>query len=584
MRAPPAVLPSIRWRSIGVLALVLLSGCGGGLRRFPLAEPLWVDPDQRPFSPPPPEWYSPYVWDGVDNSVFRPLSEFFLFQPDTEALNVNSMDEVPDSSWFTNRLSRRTLSPVEVAQGACEDLDPSIPGIDDDVRGPLTIVRGKPDGSSPGFFVRDSRGVMYLMKPDGELQAERPSASDAIGAAVFWAAGYYAPCNRVVYVDRAELILDPTAEVRRTDGRRGPLRQRTVDEIVARAGRRADGKLRFSLSRFIDGEPIAPWTYEGTWPHDPNDVIPHQHRRDVRGMYVLSSWLSHIDSRQENTMASWMELEDGRGFVRHYMIDFSDTLGILYTWQALALRFGHSGYFDVQHMAEDFVTLGLLDRPWHHSRFGEAGSVLGYYDLERYVPDAWRPGYPNPAYERMTEHDAAWMTRIVARFGDEHVRALVDRGRFSSELIQDELFRIMRGRRDRILERWLTRLSPLTDPHTEEAGARVCLEDLALTSGIRPPDTRVYHARGYAGDALEARDAPLETRPGGRVCVQTPRVPGASPERPGYLVIDVVARTEGRETTGALRMHAYDLGANVRVVGLERLHPAGSAPPEPPTP
>lgn len=571
----------VRAISYGVIGALALAGCGGGLRRFPLAETMWVDPDRRPYSPAPPEWYSPYVWDGVDNSVFRPLSEFWQFQPDTEAVNVNAMDEVADSSWFTNR---GPLSPLEVAYGACEDLDPSVPGVDDDVHGPLTIVRGKPDGSNPGFFVRDPSGQMYLMKPDGELQAERPSASDAIGAAVFWAAGYYAPCNRVVFVEPGDLVLDPTAEVRRTDGRRGRLRQETVDEILELAVRAPDGRLRFSLSRFIDGQPIAPWTYEGTWPHDPNDVVPHQHRRDVRGMYVLSSWLSHIDSRQENTMASWMEVEGERGYVRHYMIDFSDALGILFTWEALARRFGHSGYFDVQHMAEDFVTLGLLDRPWHHSEFGPAGNVLGYYDLERYVPDEWRPGYPNPAYERMTEHDAAWMTRIVARFGDEHLRALIERGRFSSPVVRDELFRIMHGRRERILERWLTRLSPLTDPRPEAEGARVCVEDLALTSGIRPPETRVYHARGYAGDALEPRETALEARPEGRVCVETPRVPGASAARPGYVVIDVVARTEGRETTGPLRIHAYDLGDEVRVVGLERLHPEGDAPPEAPAP
>ncbi|AKF09596.1 hypothetical protein [Sandaracinus amylolyticus] len=554
------------------LALALLSGCGGGLRRFPLAEPMWLDRDRRPFTPQPPEWYSPYVWDGADNSVFRPLADVWRFELDREAVNVNAMDEVPDSSWYTNRLSRGPLSPIQIAYGPCADVDPAIPGVDDDVPGPLTIVRGKPDGSNPGFFVRDANGQMYLMKPDGDLQAERPSASDAIAASVYWSAGFFAPCNRVVFVRREDLVLDPGAEVRRTDGRRGPLAQQTVDEILDKAVELPDGRLRFSLSQFIDGEPIAPWTYEGTWPHDPNDVIPHEHRREVRGMYVLSSWLSHIDSRQENTMSAWIEVEGDRGYVRHYMIDFSDTLGILFTWDALARRFGHSGYFDVQHLTEDFLTLGLLDRPWHHAQYGAAGNILGYYDLERYEPDQWRPGYGNPAYERMTEHDAAWMTRIVARIGDEHLRALIDRGRWSSLTVRDEVFRIVRGRRDRVLERWLTRLSPLTQPVPEQDGARVCVEDLALTSGLRDPDTRVYLARGFAGDDYEPRAVALETRAEGRVCVEMPRVAGASHDHPGYVIAEIVARSEGRETTGPLRLHAYDLGDEVRIVGLERLH------------
>ena len=115
-------------------------------------------------------------------------------------------------------------------------------------------------------------------------------------------------------------------------------------------------------------------------------------------MYVLDAWTDHIDSRQENTMAAWMTPTDsGEGYVRHYMIDFSDTLGILYPWQGLAERFGHSGYFDVQHIVEDFLSLGLADRPWHHAQYGVAGRTLGYYDLERYVPDQWRPWLPAAA-------------------------------------------------------------------------------------------------------------------------------------------------------------------------------------------
>jgi hypothetical protein len=562
-----------------VLLALIAGGCATSLRRFPLAEPVWVDDDTRAFGPRPASWYSPYVWDGADNSTFRQMSGVFRFELHRDALNVNALDEVPDSSWYTNRLSRRALEPHAIAYGACEDEDPSIPGVDDDIHGRLTITRGKPDGSNPGFFVRDEAGRMYMMKPDGELQRERPSASDAIGAAVYHAAGYFTPCNRVVYIQRENLVLDPSAEVRRTDGFRGPLTPELVENIVRQAGVAPDGRLRFSLSRFVEGQPISPWTYEGVWQDDRNDVFPHEHRRDVRAMYVLSSWLSHIDSRQENTMASWIPADDTRGHVRHYMIDFSDTLGILFHWAALARRFGYSGYFDPQHMIEDFLTFGLVDRPWYHVEFGPAGAELGYFNVEHYVPDQWRPGYPNPAYERMTEQDAAWMARIVARFSDDAIRALVERGRFTNPAVADELFRVLRGRRDRILERWLTRLSPLTDPVRDASSRRVCLEDRAVTSGIRDAARRRYEARAYVGDRLDDVPMGAPTIVEGRVCVDVPRTDGSS-ARPSYLVLDVVARTEGGETTAPLRIHAYDLGGtDVRVVGLER--PGGQGRPSP---
>ena len=36
---------------------------------------------------------------------------------DVRALNVNTVDEVPDSSWFTNRIGRHDLSVAEVVKG-----------------------------------------------------------------------------------------------------------------------------------------------------------------------------------------------------------------------------------------------------------------------------------------------------------------------------------------------------------------------------------------------------------------------------------------------------------------------------------
>ena len=32
-------------------------------------------------------------------------------------MNVNSLDEVPDSTWFTNRIGRRDMSMAEIVRG-----------------------------------------------------------------------------------------------------------------------------------------------------------------------------------------------------------------------------------------------------------------------------------------------------------------------------------------------------------------------------------------------------------------------------------------------------------------------------------
>src|SRR5262245_30739795 len=68
--------------------------------------------------------------------------------PDAEpARNVNALDEVPNSSWFENRIGARDMSPDEVARGPVTLGPPQLP---------LTVVRGKDTGGgNPGFFVRD---------------------------------------------------------------------------------------------------------------------------------------------------------------------------------------------------------------------------------------------------------------------------------------------------------------------------------------------------------------------------------------------------------------------------------------------
>jgi hypothetical protein len=98
----------------------------------------------------------------------------------------------------------------------------------------------------------------------------------------------------------------------------------------------------------------------------------------------------------------------------------------------------------------------------------------------------------------------------------------------------------------------------------------LCLEDLAITSGIRHDGGRRYEARARTGEAGDPVVAPIESQGEGRVCVTLPRAPDASASRPAYLVVEIVASTRGRETTGPLRVHAYDTGAAMRVVAIER--------------
>lgn len=555
-----------RWALRLLIPSALLAAtvaCGGSsLRRFPQQPPVLRVDDRRPYAPAPVGFYSPYIWDGANYSVFRPASRYWLFETKKPALDVNALDEVPNSSWFTNRLSARPMTPEEVHRGACDDADDT-PAL------PWTVVGGKPDGANPGFQAKDDEGTRFLVKVDGLEQPERATTADVVGAALFHAAGYWVPCNRVAFVRKEDLRLKEGAEVRRTNGSVEPLTRETIDTIMSKATEVEPGLFRVSLSEFISGRPIGPFRYEGVRDDDLNDTIPHQHRRSLRAMRLLAAWIEHVDTRQENTMLAWIQTsDDGMGFTRHYRIDFGESFGIVAGPHGIPQRLGHAGYFDLGQMATDFVTLGLLDRPWYDKELGPAGEVLGYYRADTFDAEAWRPGYPNPAFDNATEADLAWMARIIARLTPDHIRALVERAHLRNEVMEREIVRVMTVRRQKMLERYLTRLSPLTGPELREG--RVCLQDLAVWTRTRDLATRRYRARAYIEGAGSQS---LDARPtdDARVCVEVPRAPQAGPDSPRYVVVDLVSSSVGRETAGPARLHFWDDGGGApMLVGLER--------------
>jgi hypothetical protein len=545
---------------LSLLVLCALAlGCSSGLRQFPLKDPMWRDPDQHPFQGTPEEYHSPFAWDAANQLVFRPVSRFFAVDPAGEAVNVNAFDEVPDSSWFTNRIGKNGMSLDAASQGACE-----IPLPDADK--PWTVKGAKPNGFNPGFFVKAENGKKYLMKFDGVSEAPRPTSADVICTRIFYAAGYFTPCNRIVYFDKKILKIDEDAKSEDASGEEVKLTQEHIEAVLKKGVRLKDGRYRASLSQFIDGKPLGPWTYEGRRSDDPNDVINHEDRRELRGMEVLAAWLGYTDSREQNTMASFIGDGD-TGYVRHYMLDVGNSFGSVWEPPMLGRRIGHAYYLDFPYVMEDFITFGTIQRPWDDLRFGPTGKVFGYYDVEHFNPDRFRPGYPNPAFVRKSERDSAWMARILARLTDEHLAAIVENAGMQPRY-RDRLLEVMHGRRQKSLRRYLTRLSPLTWPTVSRRKGQLCLEDLGLSSKIASAATRKYAVRAWLDDSLTpATPGTVRLEEGRFVCLPLPAVPDATKSDPRYLIVDVTAS----DTEGPARVHLYHLGASdYRVVGLER--------------
>lgn len=549
-------------------------GCAaGGVRQYPLKAPLRVDGDRRPFKGEPEEYFSPFGWDAANQTIFRPIAQFFAVDPGERAKNVNALDEVPDSSWFTNRIGQYEMTPEQVARGPC--VTPQL-----DVRGPWTVTGAKPNGANPGFLIKASDDRRYLLKFDGVIEGPRPTAADVVGSRIYHAAGYFVPCNRIVYFHDRILRIDPDAEAEDEQGNDVPLARHHIDTVLSKALRLPDGRYRANASLFIEGKPIGPWTYEDTRDDDPNDVIPHEDRRELRGARVLAAWTNHFDSREQNTLAAFMKQDSDMGYVRHYVIDFGDCFGSIWEPPMLGRRIGYAYYLDFNYVAEDFLTLGLVRRPWDRARFGPTGAVFSYYDVELFEPHAWRPGYPNPAFGRMDEGDAAWAARIVARFTDEHIDAIVAMARFDNPAHAARLSGVLKGRRDKVLRRYLTRRSPLTDPTVRIAktGSFLCLSDLGVISGVASASSRAYAARLVWPPDLDGLETlPVHGQSAHQVCVPLPPSSARASSQPRYGIVDVWV-SSGAEAIPPARVHLYDTGSGgYRVVALER--PGSHRPP-----
>ena len=572
-----------------------LAACAGGDHRFPLREPVRHDNDLASVRVPcheeptakdrhhrscaPAEYTSPLYWDGADNLVFRPVTDALGVVTSGESVDVNSLDEVPDSSWFVNRIGSRAMSAAELRQAACSPdqfLDP-----ENAADGSWVIDKGKSEGATPGFRVVVPGKGKYMFKIDrpGDEQPERVAAACTIAAAIFHAVGYFISCERVVYVRPSVFKLLPGLTSRGNFENEKPFDKRALDDLFAHAPTR-NGLVRMNASAWLPGHTIGPFRFQGVRSDDPNDVIPHEDRRELRAMRVLSAWIGRYDSREANSLDTWIADQsrpDSTGHVVHYQLDVSEAFGSVafgldqtapngLSFDPMNRRLGNAYFFDWGDLGRDFVTLGLPVRSWEKAHRTQGYEAFGYFNADHFDAEKWKPMYPNVAFSRMSERDAAWMARILAHFTPEMIRVLALLGDFTSTATTDYLEGVLEKRLHRVLERYLTRLSPIGDVRVED-GDRLCAVNLAERRGVLGAERFHYAARYSDGAPLT-----VARRPGGEICIAMTHVArdgGARDESPERYVRVVVEDTVSR---GPLVAHLYDLGPKrgFRLVGLER--------------
>jgi hypothetical protein len=535
-----------------LLIVLLLASLNAASPTFFPDDPIQVDDDRALDAGGAQPIEGSNAYDFAEHTFLKPGD-----RRDIRALNVNTLDEVPDSTWFTNRIGRRAMSIDEIVRGPNQFDTISIDG--------WPIVQEKSSGITPGYRVTDPTGHLYQVKFDPPEHPELASGAEVIGAAIYHALGYNVVQGYIVEVDPAQIVIAPAATTVDMAGRRRPMRREDVDRILSRAARLPNGKYRATLSRFAEGRPLGYFKYYGTRPDDPNDIHPHEHRRELRGNRVFSAWLNHDDSRGINSL-DMLEGTQGRQYIRHYMFDFGSIMGSGST-MAQVPRAGNEYILEWGPALKTLATFGLYVRPWIRVDYWEGARSVGRFEADFFDPLKWRPEYPNPAFDNMRDDDAFWAARLVARFSDEAIRAIVAKGRYSEPGAADHIATTLIKRRDKVLRAWLTRVNPIAEPRLSADGV-LTFENTAVAAGVAtgPIEYVLTFARFDNASGTTSGD-PTETR------VTEPVAPAPREMLEGSEYVAVEVRTLHADHSAwklPVTLTFRRTPAGWQVVGLER--------------
>jgi len=408
-----------------------------------------------------------------------------LFNMPKEAYNVDAFDEVFNSSWFTNRHHLNPASEDDFARGPDRGTGP-------DTEAAWTVISAKSQGVTPGFAIRDSRGDGYLIKFDPKGFREIASGAEVVSTTLFHAMGYNVPENYIVVFHPKILKLGEGVKFTDSKGQKRLMLESDLDKIFKKIDFLPDGRIRALASKWLPGKPLGPFKYKGVRKDDPNDFIPHQHRRELRGLRMFSAWLNHFDTKDGNSLDMFIE-EDDRSYVRHNLIDFGATLGSA-SWGPNHLWRGHENDFDPNRMLFNFVTLGLYVHPWE-SKEKTRYTAVGVFDAETFEPEDYKPQIPNPAFENMTDRDAFWAARIIMSFTNEQLRLAVQKGQYSDPQAEAYILQTLIQRRDKVGRYAFNRVSPLDQfelKQTADNKSVIAFRDVAAATGlIESPEYQV---------------------------------------------------------------------------------------------
>jgi len=549
--------------------LFILMGCSTS-KPYTLGPIKTFDPDTSRI-PEPQENESFQYWDRIDNTIFHQISKpldlnntvrvtgrILGISTKKQADNINHLDEVPESSWYNYRHFYSPMLIEEIARG------PNT--VSPDTSGLWTIFSAKLEGANPGFFIEDVNGNRFLIKFDGTNYPELATSADVIGSKIFHAAGYNVPEATITYFHPEKVIIADGVMVEE-NGEKRPMTQQDYNKIIKNRTTGNKGNIRALASKFVDGTPVGQWEFKGTRKDDPNDRVAHEHRREIRGMRVISSWLNDTDRRDANTMAVYTD----EGYIKHLVQDFGNTLGANGGGIHEPI-YGQAYLIDPRFMALNAVSLGLYVNYWEtiDAQNYIPHPSVGYFRSETLNPGNWVSVHPLPAYENMTLRDAFWGAKQVMSFSDKEIAAIVKTGKLTSPLAEEYLTKVLIERRDKIGKHWFSRINPIDKFRAAVKNDSLVLSfsDLGIDGKFFNATDTKYEYSVWIEDGKHLIDNQNVLDPEIKISLSDNYFREKSPIVIGYKVI--TRRAEESISEKATLVYVFLEKNGPRVVGIER--------------
>jgi len=553
MTAPSFVSRALARRSILMLAALSVFGTAASTTavHFYPDDPIAREPESQDAA-----HAQPYEIGSLYEMTYNLFVTSGYKPSGTRAQNINTVDEVPDSSWFTNRIGSTSVTVDDLVRGANRGAPP------DPSR--WVVIREKTSGAHPGFTARDAKGETWFLEFDPPAFPEGATGAVAVATKIFWAFGYNQVESFLTTFDPARVEIDPKATLRRPSGARTPFSQDDINAILERVARNADGTYRVIAGRLIPGRILGGFQYAGTRPDDPNDIVPHEHRRELRALRVFGAWTNLTDLKAANTLDALVE-ENGRSTIKHYLQDVGSTFGMcndFHEWD-LSWEYFYQGDATLRRL----LSFGFALSPWQTVDYVEYPSI-GKFEGDRFDPRTWRPQTPTTAYLELRDDDAFWAARRVAAFTDDLIRAAVHTGQYSDPNAEKYLGDVLIKRRDKIARIYLTAVNPIVTPRLDGNG-RLTFENAAFAAGVASgPAT--YRAAWFRFDNATGDRQPLAETQSQTTTIEAPRdlpsVPGS------FVAVDIAVDAEAHPTwRRPIRTYFRRAGEGWVLVGLERL-------------